>query len=98
MSEDMAAPLINAHIKMKTRKSMRAFSLHMGYGPTTLQRAVLHPYPKAEQIISDAIGIPANQIWPSRFNSDGTRKRKKRKSSTEKSKNTLLCENMSESN
>lgn len=36
--------------------------------------ATKHSMPKAEQIIAEALGVPPQTIWPSRFNADGTRR------------------------
>lgn len=43
-----------------------------GYYATTLHGALDHPYPKAEAIIAEIIGVSPQAIWPSRYHSDGT--------------------------
>jgi len=40
----------------------------------TLSKALTSSFPIAEQRIADAIGIHPKEIWPSRYNEDGTRK------------------------
>ena len=37
--------------------------------------ALQRPHPRAEEIISAIIGIPAHKIWPSRYDFDGVRLR-----------------------
>jgi Ner family transcriptional regulator len=39
-----------------------------GYAPSTLSNAFAHPWPKAEKIIADAIGVHPSEIWPSWYN------------------------------
>ena len=43
-----------------------------GYSPNALKHALVKPYPRAEALIAEAIGIPPQQIWPSRYHPDGT--------------------------
>jgi len=48
--------------------SVRKLSLHFGYAsPNTLCNAINRPWPKGERLIADAIGVPAEEIWPERF-------------------------------
>jgi len=57
--------------------SLRRLSSHYGYSdPTSLAKALSRPWPLAERRIADAIGVPPEQIWPSRYE-DTTRKRVK---------------------
>ncbi|GAB5379004.1 MAG: hypothetical protein Alis3KO_00610 [Aliiglaciecola sp.] len=53
---------------------MRKLSVASGLNQQSCQQALQRPYLKAEIAISKAIGVPANEIWPSRYNEDGTRK------------------------
>lgn len=41
---------------------------------TNLSKALTSSFPIAEQRIADAIGIHPKEIWPSRYNEDGSRK------------------------
>ena len=43
-------------------------------GSTSLSSTFTRSYPLNEQRIADAIGIHPMVIWPSRYNTDGTRK------------------------
>ena len=45
-----------------------------GYADTSIQMVIHHPWPKAERIVAAAIGVPPQQIWPSRYHEDGTPK------------------------
>lgn len=47
--------------------SVRSLSVAAGLAPTTLSTALQAPYLKGERIIAAAIGIPAHEIWPSRY-------------------------------
>ncbi|MER1978055.1 helix-turn-helix domain-containing protein [Pseudocitrobacter faecalis] len=47
--------------------SIRALSVRSGLKPDTLKNALSRAYPKAERIIADALGLPPEKIWPSRY-------------------------------
>ena len=47
--------------------SLRRLSLSHGYSSGMVRQAILRPYPKAERIIAEAIGVPPWVIWPSRY-------------------------------
>ena len=47
--------------------SLRQLSLHHGYYHQALAKALARPWPKGERLVAAAIGVPAEQIWPSRF-------------------------------
>lgn len=60
----------------KKNWSLQQLALFHGYkGRTSLSKALVEPYPKAEQIIAEALGIEAREIWPTRYNTDGTSNR-----------------------
>ncbi|MDP1675023.1 MAG: helix-turn-helix transcriptional regulator [Burkholderiales bacterium] len=44
------------------------------YFPTSLHAALHRPYPKAERIIAETLGVEPQVIWPSRYHADGTPK------------------------
>lgn len=44
---------------------------------SALALALRKPYPKAEAIIADALGVEPRVIWPSRYNTDGTTNRRR---------------------
>lgn len=37
--------------------------------------AIFRPYARAEMAIATFLGVPAHHLWPSRYNSDGSRRR-----------------------
>lgn len=47
--------------------SMRRLSVHKGKSPAAVEIALRKPYPWAEQVIADAIGVPPDEIWPERY-------------------------------
>lgn len=47
--------------------SLRTLGRAHGYSPHSLRLALRHPWPKAERIIAKAIGVPPQEIWPSRY-------------------------------
>ena len=46
--------------------SIKALAEAHGLAPSTLRSALDKPYPKSERLIADAIGVPAEFIWPER--------------------------------
>jgi Ner family transcriptional regulator len=47
--------------------SLAGLSVAHGYHPTAAGKALKKPWPALEALIADAIGIPAAQLWPSRY-------------------------------
>ena len=54
--------------------TLRQLSLHHLYAGKSLATALAKPWPRGEGIIAEAIGVPAQRIWPTRYNKDGTPK------------------------
>lgn len=56
--------------------SLQQLALDNGYkGRSALSKALAEPYPKAEAIIAKELGVEPQEIWPSRYNADGTSNR-----------------------
>lgn len=52
--------------------SLRQLALLNGYGNSnSMTTALRRPYPLAEAIIAEALGVTAPEIWPTRYGSDG---------------------------
>ncbi|MGA6973506.1 MAG: helix-turn-helix transcriptional regulator [Candidatus Binatus sp.] len=68
---DIVAALWNKQL------SLRKLSIANGYMPGTLANALQKAWPKAEQIIADAIGVEPSVIWPSRYAHRAERARQK---------------------
>ena len=60
----------------KRNSSLIRLSRQHGYAPGSLQIALHKPWPAAEKIIADFLGVTPQTIWPSRFNWNGTGKRR----------------------
>lgn len=45
-----------------------------GYSRTAPAHALRFPWPKMEKLIADALGLPPQQIWPTRYHADGRSK------------------------
>jgi len=58
----------------KRRMSLRRLSRLSGFAGDSLKMAVRRPWPKAEKIIADFLGVAPQAIWPSRYNADDTPK------------------------
>jgi Ner family transcriptional regulator len=57
--------------------SMNQLGLHHGYGTNALCLAFRKPYPKAERIIAETLGLRPEQIWPSRYDANGMPNRRR---------------------
>lgn len=66
-SDDWHRADIIAALKKKGT-SVSALSRENGLASSTLANALRFPWPKGEQIIAEAIGVTASEIWPSRYN------------------------------
>ena len=70
----------NADIKCALEKkglSLSRLSRLNGYCRTACALALFHPYPKLERTIADAIGVPPQVIWPSRYDEHGNSNRRR---------------------
>jgi Ner family transcriptional regulator len=55
----------------KRGNSLAALSVANGYHPTAAGKALKRRWPALEVLIAEAIGVPARDIWPSRYDADG---------------------------
>ncbi|NKB37901.1 MAG: transcriptional regulator [Gammaproteobacteria bacterium] len=53
--------------------SLRKLSSHHGYADDSLKQCLCRRWLKAERIIANVLDVHPKEIWPSRYNSDGTR-------------------------
>lgn len=59
-----------ADIKAALEKAgwtLRKLSQHHGYRPGSLAFALRKPWPRAQQLVAEAIGEDPRTIWPSRY-------------------------------
>lgn len=68
--DDMNRHDILAAIR-KRGSSLRQLSLAYGYSADALRNALARPWPKAEALIADFLGLTPQAIWPSRYHADG---------------------------
>jgi len=55
--------------------SLYAISRHMGHSnPTTASTVLFKPWPVVQQLIGEILGVNPAEIWPERYNTDGTLK------------------------
>lgn len=53
--------------------SLRQLALLNGYSNgSSLTTALRRPYPLAEALIAEALGKPAQELWPTRYDANGT--------------------------
>jgi Ner family transcriptional regulator len=55
----------------KRGTSVHRLSRQNNYAPTALHIALRRPWPKAERLIAEALGVTPQDIWPSRYHADG---------------------------
>ena len=58
----------------KRGSSLRRLDRLNHYADGALRNALARPWPKAEAIIAAFIGVPAREIWPSRYDDEGAPK------------------------
>ena len=51
----------------KRGTTMAAVSRAAGLNSSTLGNTLIRPWPKGEQLIAEALVVPAYEIWPSRY-------------------------------
>ncbi len=68
--EDWHSAYIVYRLRLKGLSLRRLARLH-GYDPTAAELATRRPWPKMERLISEALGVTPQQIWPSRYYADG---------------------------
>ncbi|MBF7954415.1 helix-turn-helix domain-containing protein [Rahnella victoriana] len=51
----------------KRQTTLAAVSRAAGLASSTLTNALTRPWPKGEKLIADALDIPPEKIWPSRY-------------------------------
>lgn len=56
--------------------SLRRLSVHHGYSPTVLARALRLPWPKGEALVAAALDLAPEEIWPDRYGADGRSNRR----------------------
>lgn len=56
--------------------SLRRLSVHHGYSPTVLARALRLPWPKGEALVAAALDLAPAEIWPDRYGADGRSNRR----------------------
>lgn len=54
--------------------SLKSVSLKANLCARACSVALKSPFPAGEDAISHFLGIPARELWPNRFNADGSRK------------------------
>lgn len=70
MKDDWHPADVLAALK-KRGNSLAALSVANGYHPTAAGKALKRRWPALEALIADAIGVPAHDIWPSRYDVNG---------------------------
>lgn len=68
--EDWPRHKIRAAILAKG-KSQAALAREAGYCESAVRSAIARPLPSGERIIAEFLGVPAHEIWPSRYFPDG---------------------------
>lgn len=63
-------PGIKAAVERKG-ETLRSLSLANDFHRDDCSVALRRRYPKAEQVISEFLGVPLNELWPDRYDDDG---------------------------
>jgi Ner family transcriptional regulator len=60
----------------KRGHSLAGLSVTNGYHPTAAGKSLKQPWPAMERLLADAIGVAPQEIWPSRYDSEGNPRRR----------------------
>lgn len=71
---DWHPEIIKAEIH-KLGLSFRTLSLQAGYSKDSLKSVLRTPCKPYQQIVADALGVPPEVIWPSRYQTDSYMRR-----------------------
>lgn len=74
MQKDMHKADIIAALRKKGL-SLTSLAINNQLNKYACRQALHRPYAAAEEVIAEALGVPVQKIWPSRYNDDGTRKK-----------------------
>lgn len=70
--QDWHPAQVICELRMHADLTLRGLARQHGISHKTLQRALRRSFPKSEKRIADALGLHPADIWPSRYNPDGT--------------------------
>jgi Ner family transcriptional regulator len=56
----------------KRGHNLAGLSVANGYHPTAAGKALKQQWPAMEKLVAEAIGMPPQAIWPSRYEGDGS--------------------------
>jgi len=59
----------------KRGHSLAGLSVANDYHPTAAGKALKQPWPAIERLLAQAIGLTPQEIWPSRYDSEGNPRR-----------------------
>jgi Ner family transcriptional regulator len=65
-------------VKVHRGCTLAQLAIRNGLSGGYCHQALWKPYPAAEQMIADAIGLPPQAIWPERYGRDGRPNRGRR--------------------
>ena len=63
----------------KRGHNLAGLSATNGYHPTAAGKALKQPWPAMEQLLAAAIGVPPQEIWPSRYDRQGNPRTNRRR-------------------
>jgi len=73
-SESWHPAFIVYQLRLRGLSLRRLARLH-GFSESACTTAIHYPVPRIERLIADAVGVQPQEIWPARYNPDGTPKR-----------------------
>lgn len=71
-------------IKAAIRKrgvTLEDLALANGYARSTVRATLIQPSPNVQALIAEFLGVTPQEIWPSRYEADGTPRRSNRRKS-----------------
>lgn len=71
-TQNWDAPGILAAVKRK-QKTLTALAEGAGLNASACRTSLTRPFPAADKVISDFLGVPLHELWPDRYEKDGAR-------------------------
>lgn len=72
LAQKWDAPGILAEVKRKG-ETLTSLARNAGLNDSACRTSLTRPFPAADKVISDFLGVPLHKLWPERYEKDGER-------------------------
>jgi Ner family transcriptional regulator len=71
--QDWTRGRMRYELEKKGRRTWREIDLEYGFPVNTISNTMYRPDPRGEKVLADILGLPPQEIWPSRYDATGRR-------------------------